>query len=324
MFNICSVLETKQHMFNLGDNMTKSLITIVFLLLANSLALASQSNNINSLNTQRIEQLTGAKGQLDKTEQVFKVSVPRSDLSVTTAGVKMVPAMGLTTWAAFKKVDGHTIMMGDMTLTQDQVNAVMDVALNNGLSVTALHNHFFWDDPKIMFMHIEGMGKEDDLAESVGKVFAAIKKTSQEGVSKPEANIDPTKSSLDAQKIDQILGIKGAITNNVYKVTVGRTTQMEGHTMGNAMGVNTWAAFAGSDELAVVDGDFAMHESEVQDVLKALRKANIYIVAIHQHMLGEKPRIIFLHFWGVGTTESLAKGLASALAITSNKKPNNR
>lgn len=215
------------------------------------------------LSAGKIEELTGAKGMFNEDEKVFKVSVPRTDLAVTVAGVKLTPPMGLTSWAAFKQAGEHTVVMGDMILLEDQVNPVMSVALDHGLEVTALHNHFFWDSPKVMFMRIGGMGDE--------------------------------------------------LKQGVYKVTFGRETRMHGGTMGNSMGVNTWAAFAGSDEKAVADGDFAMLESELQGVLKALRGADINIVAIHQHMSGESPRVLFLHFWGFGSTQHLARGLKAAL-----------
>jgi hypothetical protein len=265
------------------------------------------------LDTARIEQLTGAKGKLDEKEGVFKVSVPRADLPVVANGVRMTPPMGLTCWAAFKRVGGHTIVMGDQVLLENQVNPVMDVALDNGLEVTALHNHFFWDSPKVMFMHIGGMGDEQKLAAAIGKVFAKIKETGESSAEPTATAIDPAKTTLDATKIEAVLGRKGDLAGGVYKVTIGRTTKMGGHEMGNAMGVNTWAAFAGSDEQAVVDGDFAMYEGEVQNVLKALRHADIRIVAIHNHMIGETPRVIFLHFWGTGSTKGLAQGVRAAL-----------
>ena len=260
----------------------------------------------------KIEQLTGAKGSFNEKEGVFKVSYPRSDLHVTAAGVHLTPPMGLTAWAAFTKVSGHTAVMGDMVLTEDQVNPAMSAALDNGLTVTALHNHFFWEQPRVMFMHIGGMGDEAALAAAVGKIFEVMK---QKGPV-PEAAIDPAASTLDPKKIEAVLGRKGELAGGVYKVTIGRETKMAGHSMGNAMGVNTWAAFAGSDEQAVVDGDFAMLEGEMQNVLKALRHAGINVVAIHQHMTGETPRVMFLHYWGVGRTEDLAKGLAAALQQT--------
>src|SRR5262249_50477697 len=130
----------------------------------------------------------------------------------------------------------------------------------------------------------------------------------------PRQEIDPAKTTLDPKKIDALLGGGGELKNGVYKIILGRETKMHGETMGATMGVNTWAAFAGSDEQAVVDGDFAMLESELQGVLKALRAAGIDIVAIHQHMSGEQPRFLFLHYWGIGSTEGLAKGIKAALS----------
>jgi hypothetical protein len=203
--------------------------------------------------------------------------------------------------------------MGDMVLLEDQVNPVMSVALENGLTVTALHNHFMWDAPRVMFMHIGGMGDEATLAGAVGKIFATITNTSGGKGPVPRADIRPSQTSLDPKIIEDILGVQGQMASGVYKVTIGRMTKMDGHVVGNAMGVNTWAAFAGSDEEAVVDGDFAMLEPELQPVLKALRGAGIHIVAIHNHMILESPRIVFLHYWGIGTTRDLAKGLKAAL-----------
>jgi hypothetical protein len=206
--------------------------------------------------------------------------------------------------------------MGDLVLLEDQVNAVMSTALDNGLQVTALHNHFFWDTPKVMFMHIGGGGEESGLAAAVGKVFARIAETAGGKGQVLKGDIDPARTSLDPKKIDAIVGRPGTLAAGVYKIVIGRTAKMDGHEMGATMGVNTWAAFAGSDDQAVVDGDFAMVESELQDVLKALRAAGIAVVAIHQHMADEQPRILFLHYWGVGKTEDLARGLRAALDKT--------
>ena len=265
------------------------------------------------LDTAKIEQLTGIKGEFNEREGVFKVSVPRSDLNVSAAGVKLTPPMGLTSWAAFQGVGDQAMVMGDMVMLEDQVNPVMSEALAHGLEVTALHNHFFWEAPKVMFMHIGGMGSEETLADAVGKVFAKSKATSGGKGEVPQADLDPAKTSLDPRAIEEILGMKGQMANGVYKLTVGRSTQMAGHDVGNTMGVNTWAAFAGSDEKAVVDGDFVMLEQELQPVLKALRGAGINIVAIHQHMTMETPRMMFLHYWGIGATRHLAQGLKAAL-----------
>jgi hypothetical protein len=265
------------------------------------------------LNGDNIAKLTGLSGQMNDKEGVYKVSFPRADIKSNAAGVALTPRMGLTSWAAFNQTGDRVMMMGDTVLTEDQVNPVMSVALENGLEVTALHNHFFYDSPKVMFMHIGGMGTEDEVASAVGKVYAKVKETMTNKIEFPKTDIIPAKSTLKSDDIGNIFGVKGDIKDGVYKITIGRKTKMHGFKMGNAMGVNTWAAFAGADDKAIVDGDFAMLESELQTVLKKLRAANINIVAIHNHMTGETPRIMFLHFWGLGPAVDLAKGIKSAL-----------
>src|SRR3954462_5602814 len=277
-----------------------------------AIALTSVPALAGALNTSRIEQATGLKGEWNEKEGVFRVQVPRSDLNVIAAGAKLTPPLGLTAWAAFTKVGAHATVMGDIVLTEDQVNPAMSAALDSGLQVTALHNHFFWEQPRVMFMHIGGMGDEAKLAAGGAKVFEVLKQK----FDVPTANVDPANTTLDPKKVDAVLGRSGAMNKGVYKVTIGREVKMASHAMGNAMGVNTWAAFAGSDDRAIVDGDFAMLEGEMQGVLKALRHAGINIVAIHQHMTGESPRMMFLHYWGVGRPEDLARGLKSALGQT--------
>ena len=293
--------------------MTRSVV-IVALGFSSSLSIAY--GQAPGLDTARIEKLTGVKGTLDPTEPVFRVAVPRADLSVTAAGVKVTPPMGLTSWAAFKRAGARVVVMGDLVLLEDQVNPVMSTALDQGLEVTALHNHFFWDSPKVMFMHIGGTGDETTLATAVGQVFSRMADTAGGKGERPNASIDPAQTSLDPKRIEAILGVHGTLNSGVYRVVIGRTAHMHGQAMAAAMGVNTWAAFAGRDESAVVDGDFAMLESELQAVLKALRGAGIHVVAIHHHMTGESPRIVFLHYWGSGLAADLARGLKSALDRT--------
>jgi hypothetical protein len=289
--------------------MTALVVPAVLLLSSPLMSLAGEK----ALDTGTIERLSGVKGERSEKEGVFKVSVPRSDLDISVAGMKMTPPLGLTSWAAFQKAGDHVMVMGDMVVLEDQVNLVMSAALENGLEVTALHNHFFWDTPKVMFMHIGGMGDEAQVAGAIGNVFTTIKDTSGGKGEVPRVELSPAQTSLDPKPIEDLLGVKGQLASGVYKVTIGRTTTMHGHEVGNAMGVNTWAAFAGSDEKAVVDGDFIMFEHELQPVLKALRGAGIHIVAIHHHMVEESPRTVFLHYWGVGPTRALATGLKAAL-----------
>jgi len=293
----------------------RTVIALVLVALAQADKTPAQKPG-GALDTSLIERLTAAKGTWDEKEGVFKVSVPRSDLAVTIGGVKMTPPMGLTSWAAFKRAGEGVVVMGDLVLLEHQVNPVMSAALGEGLEVTALHNHFLGDQPKVLFMHIAGTGEEATLARAVGQVLKKMAETAPGNAETPKTEIDPAKTSLDPKKIEAILGVPGSLGSGVYKVVVGRTTRMHGHEMGAAMGVNTWAAFAGSDDRAVVDGDYAMLESELQGVLRALRRAGINVVAIHQHMAGEEPRILFLHYWGVGRTEDLARGLRAALDQT--------
>jgi hypothetical protein len=233
----------------------------------------------------------------------------------------MHPFLGLTSWAAFTPHVGTELMvMGDLVLFEDEVNPVMSAALDNGLEVTALHNHFFFDSPRVMFMHIGGTGTVERLATAVGRAMAKVREIRESNPQPARAFPGPAvpeTNSITASVIDQILGVQGDVNAGMYKVAIGRQATMHGKPVGNQMGVNTWAAFAGTDEAAFVDGDFAMLESEMQAVLKALRKAGIYIVAIHNHMTHEQPRYVFLHYWGKGRAADLARGLKSALDIQS-------
>ncbi len=290
---------------------TVALLLCAFLI--GPVAAKQKQGHSADLDIAKIEQLTGLKGSLDKAENVFKISQPRSDLSVTVAGVKIIPPMGLGSWAAFKPAGHQVMVMGDLVLQEDQVNSVMSTALDNSIEVTALHNHFLWDTPRVMLMHIGGMGDSDQLATAIGRVFQAIQSTAGSKSAPPSASMDVSKTSLDPKAIESIIAAPVEKTGDVYKVTIGRTTQMAGHEVGKAMGVNTWGVFAGSNEQASVDGDFAMLESELQVVLKALRTGGINITAIHSHMIGETPRIIFLHYWGTGPASDLAKTIKSAL-----------
>ncbi len=291
------------------------LFLIPFLVLIPSSSASAQTpapqREGGGLDTARIEQLTGAQGALDAKEGVFKVSVPRKDLAVRVGGARLNPRQGLTSWAAFQRAGESAMVMGDIVLLESEVDPVMSAALDAGLEVTALHNHFLWDEPRVMFMHIGGHGPADELATAVGKVFRTLE--GARGRKAQTVDVDPARSALKTEEIAEILGARGDLADGVFKVTIAKTTRMHGETVGAAMGVNTWAAFAGGEHEAVVDGDFAMYEAEVQAVLKALRKAGISVVALHNHMIGEEPRVVFLHFWGTGPAADLARGLRSAL-----------
>jgi hypothetical protein len=270
-----------------------------------------------ALDTNRIEQTIGLKGTWNAAEGVFKVTAPHNDVKVSVDGWTMPPFMGLASWAAFNQGKmGEAMVMGDTVLFQDEVNPVMSVALDNGLSVTALHNHFFYDEPKVYFMHIGGEGPVEKLATAVRKVWDKVKEI-RAANPQPATTFGgaplPAQSSITGKALEDILGMKGQTNNGMFKVVIGRTTKMMDTEVGKEMGVNTWAAFAGADDNAIMDGDFAVLEEQLQPVLKSLRAEGVNIVAIHSHMTQENPRILFLHYWGRGKAESLARRLKKTL-----------
>lgn len=270
------------------------------------------------LNPSKIDEITGLKGKLNEQEGVYKVSLPRTDVKISVDQWQMPPFMGLTSWAAFQpSMKVGAMVMGDLVLFQDEANPVMSAALNNGLEVTALHNHFFYDDPKVYFMHIGGEGDQDKLARGVRAAFDQVKEiraaqpTPRQTFGAPPL---PAKSSITPGPLQEILGSKGESKDGMFKAVFGLQTKMAcGCEVGKEMGVNTWAAFAGADDNAVVDGDFVVPADGLQPVLKSLRKAGINIVAIHNHMTDEEPRLIFLHYWGRGAARDLAGAVKSAL-----------
>ncbi len=282
----------------------------------------AKANNPKAIDPGAVGAATG--GKPESSDKVVKVSFPRNDLPVSVDGWNNVPPfMGLTSWAAFtpgEKPGVEAMVMGDLVVFEDEVNPVMSAALDNGLEVTALHNHFFYDKPHVFFMHIGGEGSVEHLGKGVKAALEAAKAVRQKSAQPHEGFGAPpltTPSKIDAAKLDPVFTVKGQTKDGMYKAVMGRTTTAAcGCSVGKAMGVNTWAAFAGTDENAVVDGDFAVAETELQPVLKALRAGGINIVAIHHHMTDEKPRILFLHYWGRGPAANLAKTVKQAVDLT--------
>jgi hypothetical protein len=274
-----------------------------------------------ALDAARVAAATG--GKPETLENVVKVSFPRDDLAVTVDGWKMPPFMGLTSWAAFapgEKPGSEAMVMGDLVLFEDEVNAALGAALDGGLEVTALHNHFFFDKPHVYFMHIGGEGTVEALGKGVKAALdapRAVRAKAPQPAASFGVPLRAGPSKIDGAKLDAVFGVKGATKDGMYKATMGRKTQAAcGCTVGKAMGVNTWAAFAGTDDDAVVDGDFAVAEGELQAVLRSLRGGGISIVAIHSHLTQESPRILFLHYWGRGKASDLATTVKRALDLT--------
>jgi uncharacterized protein DUF1259 len=277
------------------------------------------------LDTAAIEAATGLKGTLAKDNsgaEIFRLTQPRTDLPITVEGRTMEPFMGFTSWAAFQAGTSKPAMMaGDLVVFEDEVSPVMDAFFAHGCTVTALHNHFFFEEPKTYFMHFGGEGSAPDLAKGFKAALEAVRAVRARNAA-PAPGFDdtrvPTTNAITAARLDAVFFAdgksKGAAQSGMYKATIGRTVRMScGCEAGNLMGVNTWAGFCGTDDSAAVAGDFITFAGELQPVLRALRAAGINIVAIHSHMEGEAPTSIFLHYWGKGRAEALAGGVKSAL-----------
>ncbi len=269
---------------------------------------------------QEVLTILGKKG--DYKQGVLKVNIPRNDLKVTVAGVATPTAFGFGGWVAMTKGNGGLeVAMGDLVLLQEEVNPVMSALLEQGLEVTALHNHFFWESPRIFYMHVHGHGKATDLAQKLKPALDLIGRSAPpaataESSARTGRPVEVVEGKLAQESLEKAIGHQGERTGPVIKFTVGREdlkVKEMGAPINTRMGLNTWAAFVGTDENAAIAGDVAMLESEVNPVLKALRSHGLEVVAIHHHMFGTQPQIIFLHYWGVGPALQLAQGFKAAL-----------
>src|SRR5438477_9872148 len=288
----------------------KTTIQIALLCLLSPLALPQET----PAEYQEVLKIVGKTG--DYKSNVLKVNIPRSDLHMNVAGYSLPTPFGFGGWFAMTKGEGgEEVVMGDLVLTQEEVNPVMSSLLEHGFEVTALHNHFFWDEPRVFFMHIHGHGKAAELANQIKPAIDLI------GHVKPAESGNSPKPSqkqgtLDTDRIATIVGHAGEQTGPVYKITIGRDdldVKEMGAKINARMGLNTWAAFVGTNDDAAIAGDIAMLESEVTPTLKALRSNGLDVVAIHHHMINSSPMIIFLHYWGRGPADKLATGFKAAL-----------
>ncbi len=253
----------------------------------------------------QVEATLGVKGKMQEGATVF--SFPRSDIKVTVDGDPVPTGIGFGGWTAWKALKDRYIIMGDLVLLEKEINPVISALAEANIDVTGLHNHFIGEEPRVMFMHIGGMGSPDPMAKALRNALdkTATPKTPPSGT--------PPALSLDTKKIQQIIGHEGKEAGGVYKITLGRPgVKMHGVELTASMGLNTWAAFAGTNEKAHVAGDVAMTAAEVNKVIRELRKGGINLAAVHNHMLDERPRIFFLHYWGTGPAEQLAKTVRSA------------
>lgn len=249
----------------------------------------------------------------------FKITVPQNGLDVTVDGFRIVPPMGMGSWAAFAPTGdaSEMLVMGDIVVKESEVGPVQQTLLERNLTVTGLHNHFVRESPSVMYMHIRGTGPRDSLRADVQAVFDRV--TELRGGDPSAAEAESVDNTLDTGRIAEILGHEGSMNRGVYKITIGRPgveLTSGGTPVTTAMGFNTWASWQGSMSEAAVAGDFVMLEDEVRPVIDALVSNGIEVVAVHNHMVHEQPRAFFLHYWGTGPAEELARGLRAALDRT--------
>ena len=294
-------------------------VTAVFIFLFSLFFTIAYAQKSSSLDTTAIEKITGIKGKANKGE--YKITIPQNDLDVEVDGFKIIPPMGLGTWIAFTPAKEGAMIMGDIILTENDLKPVQQEVIKQGLTISAIHNHFVRNHPNVMYMHIGGMGKTEDMA---AKAKAVLDKVAESrGHNPATGSVPDVPYTIDTKKLDDIMGAKGEMSKGVYKYTIGRpdvSLKEHGVTVSTYLGFNTWAAFQGSPDHAAVAGDFTMLEDEVAPVIKALVENGIEVVAVHNHMVHEQPRIFFLHYWGVGNAEQLARGLKTALGQTGKGK----
>jgi len=287
-----------------------------WLILCLSLAISASAFSQQSIPAEYSAVLNTLGRQGDFKDGVLKVNIPRNDLKVVIDGIAAPTPFGFGGWVALTKGSGMDVMMGDLVLTEEEVNPVMSAVLDAGLDVTAVHNHFFFETPRIFYMHVHGHGTPAELATKIRPALALIGKTPPRNA--PIVVGRSIEGKLDTTQLAKIIGSEGEQNGAVYKITIGRSDlsiKEMGATINARMGLNTWAAFYGNDAEAIVAGDVAMLETEVTPVLKALRSNGLDVVAIHHHMTGTDPTVIFLHYWGKGPAQKLAGGVRAAVDV---------
>ena len=264
-----------------------------------------------------VEQALGKAGSMQPGD-VYKVSLPRSDLKVTVSGVELKPALALGSWVAFKKTGDMTLVMGDLVLTEDEVTPVMTKLEEGGVDPTALHNHVLHESPRVMYMHIHAMGDSVKIAKAIHDALGLSKTPFAAPAAAPNQDL-----GIDTKQIDQIMGQSGKVNGGVYQFSVPRADKIMDNemeippSMGVAQAINFQPTGGGK---AAITGDFVLIASEVNPVIKALRDNGIEVTALHSHMLVDTPHLFFMHFWANDDAQKLARGLRAALDKTNAAK----
>lgn len=264
------------------------------------------------------EEALGRTGQLQPGD-VYKFSFPRTDLHVTLNGVDIKAGLALGTWVAFKQFGDQAMVMGDLVLTEDEVEAVMMSLQQNGIQQTALHNHLFGESPHVMYMHIEGHGDRLKLASAIHGALALTKTPSKPA----QASQTGADLGFDQSKIESALGRSGKVNGGILQFGIPRSESISdsGMVIPPSMGVATAINFQPTTKgNAAITGDFVLLGTEVNPVIKILRDHGIEVTALHTHMLTEEPRLYFMHFWANDDAVKLADGLKAALDKTNSKK----
>src|SRR5215204_6598603 len=268
-----------------------------------------------------VGQALGKEGSMQPGD-VYKVSLPRSDLQVTASGVAVKPALALGSWVAFKKSGDMTMVMGDLVLTEDEVTPVMTKLQEGGVEQTALHNHVLHESPRVMYMHIGAHGDAVKIAKAIHDALALSKTPFAAPAGAPAGGEQDL--GIDTKQLDQLMEQSGKVNGGVYQFSVPRAEAITdgGMEVPPSMGVATAINFqpTGGGKAAIT-GDFVMTAAEVNPVIRALRENGIQVTALHSHMLEESPRLFFMHFWANDDAATLAKGLRAALDRTASKKP---
>ena len=300
----------------------KYVFIFIFFFAAATIQLLQAQNTkpAKGLDTAVIARIIGKKGTANNGE--YKITIPQNDLSVVVDHFKIIPAMGLGTWIAFTPTSDGAMVMGDIVVTETDLKLVQQEVIRQGLTITAIHNHFVRNHPNVMYMHIGGSGPTERMAQKAKAVLDKVKELRNGDPAAGTASSEAVQNTLDTKKLDGILGYKAEMSKGVYKYTIGRPDvplTEHGTPVTTFLGFNTWAAFQGTPEKAAVAGDFTMLADEVAPVIKSLVENGIEVVAVHNHMVHEEPRGFFLHYWGIGKADDLAKGLRAALDQTGKK-----
>jgi hypothetical protein len=291
--------------------MHKALVILSSLLLL--VAAVQEKPNTTRSDWKDVEQALGRAGSLQPGD-VYKVSFPRTDLAVTLDGVAIKPALALGSWTAFKEIGGgHAMAMGDLVLLESEVTAVIDALQKGGIEQSALHNHLLGETPHVMYVHFSGHGDAASLAKTLHDALA-LTKTPMGPVAAPP--VPPPAIDLPTSDLDRIIGRSGKIVGGTYQFAVARAEKIMEHgmeippSMGMAIPLNFQPTGEGR---AAITGDFVLLGSEVNPVIRALRRGGITVTALHSHMLEETPRLFFMHFWANDDPKKLATTLRSAL-----------